>query len=69
VVTVQKDAAPPTTRSSKNTTIVTRIFFKENTASVGAPKTYITQQQLMNRTRNPKRKKATAIICYQLIGK
>lgn len=56
VVTVQKDAAPPT-RSSKNSTIVSRNLFNENTANVAAPKTYITQQELMNRTRYPKRKK------------
>ncbi|XP_066340454.1 uncharacterized protein [Miscanthus floridulus] len=57
VVTVQKGAPAPT-RSTRSTAPPGRALFNENTANVTASKTYITSQQLMNRTRNnPKRRK------------
>ncbi|XP_066334980.1 uncharacterized protein [Miscanthus floridulus] len=57
VVTVQKGAPAPT-RSTRSTAPPSRALFNENPANVTALKTYITSQQLMNRTRNnPKRRK------------
>ncbi|CAD6212626.1 unnamed protein product [Miscanthus lutarioriparius] len=57
IVTIQK-AAPAPTRSTRSTAPPSRALFNENTANVTASKTYITSQQLMNRTRNnPKRRK------------
>jgi hypothetical protein len=60
--------APPTTRTTRTATNVSKNLFKDNTANVAAPKTYTTQQQPMIRTRNSKKKKVTATICYELIG-
>ncbi|CAD6250819.1 unnamed protein product [Miscanthus lutarioriparius] len=51
VVTVQKGAPAPT-RSTRSTAPPSIALFNENTANVTASKTYITSQQLMNRTRN-----------------
>ena len=56
---VQKGAPAPTL-STRSTAPPSRALFNENTANVTASKTYITSQQLMNRTRNnPKRRKVT----------
>jgi hypothetical protein len=64
-VSAQKDAA---TRSSKSTSLVSKNLFDENTANMAPSKTYITQQQLMNRTRSNKRRKVTTLTRCQLIG-
>jgi len=50
-VTVQ-NGAPAPTRSTRSTAPPSKALFNENTTNVTASKTYITSQQLMNRTRN-----------------
>jgi hypothetical protein len=56
VVTIQKAAS---TRSgvNKNATGVSKNLFSEKTTNGQSQKTYITQQQLMSRTRNGKKNK------------
>ncbi|XP_066381872.1 uncharacterized protein [Miscanthus floridulus] len=61
VVTIQKGAPAPT-RSTRSIAPPSRALFNENTANVTTAKTYITSQQLMNRTRNnPKRRKVDKV--------
>ena len=55
IITEKEESA--TTRSAKNSTTVNRNLFNGNTTNVAAPKAYITQQEMMSRTRSQKRKK------------
>jgi hypothetical protein len=58
---VQRDAAAPT-MSSKKSNAVPRSLFSENTTNVGVSKKYITQQQLMSKTRNQKKFQVTTVM-------
>jgi hypothetical protein len=58
---VQKDTTAATHYSKKS--FITRNLFNEKTTN-GTQAVYISQQQLMNKTRNQKRKKVTTTICY-----
>jgi hypothetical protein len=58
---VQKDAVAAT-RYNKYST-VSRNLFNEKTTN-GTQVAYISQQQLMNKTRNQKKKNVTTTICY-----
>jgi len=53
IVTVQRDAD---THRTKNPSIVSKKLFNENTEQVPPSKAYITQQQLLNKSRSSKRR-------------